>query len=135
MRLSLSNALYVAVSLCVLLDLSEAGGTKCRPTTTTTLTPTETAPVCSLGTCLTGFELCGDICGCATTAEGTGFCAQDAGCAESPDCITTEDCPNDSMCIVNACCGTPKCLPPCASPGALVGSRVSGASGGRRALF
>lgn len=126
---------HIAFALLALAAVSEAGVHKCRPTSTTTTIPTETAAVCSLGTCLTGFELCGADCGCATSAENAGFCAQDGGCDEVPGCATTEDCPADSTCVVDTCCGVPKCLSPCTNPGPVLAAAVSGASGGRRALF
>jgi hypothetical protein len=137
---SLRNTFMTVVTMTALFTMSEAGRLKCRPTSTTTTTaPTETAAVCSLGTCLTGFELCGGsgglFCGCATTAESAGFCAEDAGCEESLDCATSEDCPGGSRCVVATCCGVPKCLPACSNPGPVLAAAVSGASGGRRALF
>ena len=90
---------------------------------------------CSLGTCLTGFEICGETCGCATTAEGTGFCGQDAPCDDLADCETTADCDGGTVCIVQSCCETAKCIAPCVNPGPIIASPVSGASGGGRAFF
>ncbi|KAJ9633662.1 hypothetical protein H2199_009300 [Coniosporium tulheliwenetii] len=81
--------------------------------------------VCPSGKCLNGvcsektcdgktcgnFQSCaGNDCYCFTTADGTGFCAQDAFCSGLKDCASNADCGSGNICAVGSCCGRNVCL-------------------------
>ncbi|MCJ1245337.1 hypothetical protein MMC30_002541 [Trapelia coarctata] len=66
--------------------------------------------ICNGQTC-GGFTGCGSgNCFCFTTADGTGFCAQDAFCAGLPGCASNADCGAGSICAVGSCCTRNVCL-------------------------
>jgi hypothetical protein len=69
-------------------------------------------------------------CTCLKTAEGTGFCAGPGPgpCQVIPTCSTSDDCEPGLTCVVNTCCESPICLPPCTPTCAQNGSICTGDS-------
>jgi hypothetical protein len=78
------------------------------------------APQCASGVCDSGSctnpACAGTVCGsfsfscspnsacfCIETTEGSGACATPNNCGEP--CSATSDCPADSVCAINTCCG------------------------------
>jgi hypothetical protein len=53
-------------------------------------------------------------CSCLETTEGTGFCSFGGFC-DRPCLSSSAECPATWMCVVNTCCDTPVCLPPCSA--------------------
>lgn len=83
---------------------------------TSTVVATSTTVVQVKGTPNTGCTgaVCGhfiggcsaqDSCTCYTSAEGPGYCAQDAACRGTPRCNSSADCGASQVCAVNTCCG------------------------------
>lgn len=100
------------------LDCDETGvdcGGSCAPCATTCDTP---------GVCGQGFSTCNnsDSCYCFASDDGAGACANDFFCDSAPECFNgPDDCPiAGSVCVVDTCCDTPRCVPPsliCGSTG------------------
>ncbi len=68
---------------------------------------------CTGGKC-GAFQPCGPggTCLCLTTSTGEGFCAVPATCAGLVKCANGQsDCPTNTICVVNTCCGDPVCQP------------------------
>ena len=48
-------------------------------------------------------------CFCFKTAEGSGECIDDFYCDSAGDCTDSADCASGEACIVDTCCGAPRC--------------------------
>jgi hypothetical protein len=78
------------------------------------MSPGNPNPECRGATC-GNFIPCGPGggCVCFSTSSGGGFCATGSNpCAELVTCPGGQgDCPPDTICIVDSCCGEPVCQP------------------------
>lgn len=66
---------------------------------------------CTGGVCGTFTPGClsSSTCYCFQMTNGTGFCSENFSCASYSHCTS---CPSSSsVCLVNTCCGVPKCVP------------------------
>lgn len=52
---------------------------------------------------------CSSGCFCLKTLKGAGFCAPNFHCKDLPDCSNCSS--KTSVCLVEQCCGTPRCVP------------------------
>jgi hypothetical protein len=78
--------------------------------------PVAPNPECAGATCETFIPCdtdtwCGGDGVCGKVAEGGGVCVYGpTPCDSLTDCLTSADCP-DGLCLVESCCGVPKCVP------------------------
>jgi len=84
------------------------------PQATTTTTGPEPHPECIGATCTT-FRPCSSgnpDCVCVTSSGGSGFCIPGSTlCASLTSCDAELNCPPESFCAVDTCCGNPVCIP------------------------
>ncbi|KAG9868242.1 hypothetical protein KCU77_g370, partial [Aureobasidium melanogenum] len=104
----------IATSPTITSTITAATSTVTAAATTVVATSTTVIQVVGTPNAQCNGAVCGNFvdgcsadggCSCYTSAEGPGYCAQDADCYGLTQCAASTDCSGSQVCAVNTCCG------------------------------